>query len=271
VAQGTAITASTAISPAAPAPTGTVQLILDGNLYGSPVVVAGAATSLPLLTNTLQTGAHVLRVFYSGDSNHQATTSAPATFTILDTVGAFTLSPATTSTAAAPGRTSNPVTLTASPTGGFHSTINFACTGGLPSGAVCLFTPSSVIPTGTAVTTILTISPAATALQATRLSIPATHGGATPGFGVPGVGVVLAGLLVFFLPRRSLSRSTWRWSILTLLLALSTLAGLSGCGSGGVDPNASGPGALSAGSYAVTVTATGGSAIQTATVNLTIQ
>jgi hypothetical protein len=75
-----------------------------------------------------------------------------------------------------------------------------------------------------------------------------------------------AGLLFFFVPRRAR-----RWSVLTLLLALSTLGLLSGCGSGGVDPNFPSPGALSAGSYAVTVTATGGSTIQTATVNLTIQ
>jgi hypothetical protein len=76
----------------------------------------------------------------------------------------------------------------------------------------------------------------------------------------------MAGLLLFILPRR-----TRRWSVLCLLLALSSLGVLSGCGSGGVDPNASGPGTLSAGSYAVTVTATGGSTIQTATVTLTIQ
>jgi len=283
VVQGTSVTVSAAISPATPAPTGTLQLILDGNLYGSPAAVTGAAINLPLLTNTLQSGTHVLRVFYSGDSNHQADTSAPATLTILDTVGAFTLSPATNSAAASPGRTSSPVTLTASPTGGFHSSITFACTGGLPSGAVCLFTPSSIIPTGTAsVTTILTISPAATALQAGQSSGASTHGSVPNGIeapsiglpgdiGVPGIGVTLAGLLVFFLPRRFLSRRTRHWSILTLLLALSALGCLSGCGSGGVDPNASGPGTLSTGSYAVTVTATGGSTIQTATVNLTIQ
>jgi subtilase family serine protease len=272
VVQGTAVTVSAAISPATPTPTGTVQLILDGNLYGSPAAVTGAATNLPLLTNTLQSGAHILRVIYSGDSSHQASTSASATLTILDTVGAFTLSPTTASTAAAPGRTSNPVTLTASPTGGFHSTITFACTGGLPSGAVCLFTPSSITPSGAAsVTTTLTISPAATALQAAQSSGSSAHGADTPGFGVPGIGsgigVALAGILVSFLPRRR----TRRWNILVLLLTLSTLGGLSGCGSGGVDPNAPSPGALSTGSYAVTVTATGGSSIQTATVNLTIQ
>jgi hypothetical protein len=46
---------------------------------------------------------------------------------------------------------------------------------------------------------------------------------------------------------------------------------LSGCGSGGVDPNGLSPSGLSTGSYAVNVTATGGSVIQTATINLTIQ
>jgi hypothetical protein len=72
--------------------------------------------------------------------------------------------------------------------------------------------------------------------------------------------------LLFFLPRR-----TRRWSIFALLLTLSTLGILSGCGSGGIDPNGPSSGALSAGSYAVTVTASGGSTIQTSTVNLTIQ
>jgi hypothetical protein len=72
--------------------------------------------------------------------------------------------------------------------------------------------------------------------------------------------------LLFFLPRR-----TRRWSIFALLLTLSTLGILSGCGSGGIDPNGPSSVALSAGSYAVTVTASGGSTIQTSTVNLTIQ
>jgi subtilase family serine protease len=265
--QGTAVTVAAAISPASPTPTGTVQLILDGNLYGSPAAVTGAATNLPLLTTTLQSGAHILRVIYSGDGSHQASTSSSATLTILGTVGAFTLSPATASTAAAMGRTSNPVTLTASPTGGFHSTITFACTGGLPSGAVCLFTPSSITPSGTAaVTTTLTISPAAAGLQTAQSSGASTHGSIGTDIGVPGASVALAGLFLFFLPRR-----TQRWNILMLLLALSALGGLSGCGSGGIDPNAAGPGSLSTGSYAVTVTATGGSTIQTATINLTIQ
>jgi hypothetical protein len=268
VAQGTAVTVIAAMSPVTPTPTGTAQLMLDGNLYGAPVALTGTTTSLPLLTNTLQAGAHVLRVFYSGDSAHQANTSGPATFTILDAVGAFILSPSTASTSAVQGRASNPVTLTATPTGGFHSTITFACTGGLPSSAVCLFTPSSLTPGGAAsVTTSLTISPSTIGFQSSTAPISQMPRVLSPDVGaVSGFGVTLSGMLFLFLPRR-----TRRWSAFTLLFALTTLGLLSGCGSGGVDPNGLNPNSLSTGSYAVNVTATGGSVIQTVTINLTIQ
>ncbi|MGD0444727.1 MAG: Ig-like domain repeat protein [Edaphobacter sp.] len=263
--QGTAVTVSTAISPAVPIPTGTAQLILDGNLYGSPVALTGANTNLSLLTNTLQAGSHVVRVFYSGDSSHQASSSAEVSMTIVNSAGSFALTPSTTSTTAVLGKSSNPVTLSVTPSGGFNSAITFTCTGGLPSGTLCVFSPSSVVANGTASqTTVLTISPSGSPLETARFaSIPGTR----PAHDLsPQIAVAVAGLLFFFLPRR-----TRRWSVLVLLLALSTVGLLSGCGSGAVDPNFPSPGSLSAGSYAVTVTAAGGSTIQTATVNLTIQ
>jgi hypothetical protein len=230
---------------------GTMQLILDGNLFGARLSVAGATTSLPLSTSTLQAGTHVLQVFYSGDASHRASTSASATLTILNTVGTFTFTPTTASTTAIQGKASNPVTLTINPTGGFHSSIKFACTGGLPSGATCSFTPSTLTPSGPdPLTATLTISPASSILRAGRA----------------GFGVTVAGFFFLLAPRR---RSLPR--LLALLVALATLGALSGCGSGAVDPNGPGPGTLSAGSYAVTITATGASTIQTAIVNLTIQ
>jgi hypothetical protein len=256
VVQGTAVTVVASITPSVPVPTGTAQVVLDGTLYGPHITLTGTTTSLPILTNTLQAGPHVVQVTYSGDSNHQSSMSLAATLTVLNTVGSFTLSPPTASITAAQGKASNPVTLTVTPIGGFHSTITFACTGGLPSGAACLFTPSTLIPGPTSETTVLTISPAATALRAVA-SQPRSFS--------PGIGVSFAGLLIIFIPRR-----TRRWSVLTLLLTLTTLGALSGCGSGGVDPNSPNPGTLSAGSYTVTVTAIGGSSIQGATVNLTI-
>jgi Bacterial Ig-like domain (group 3) len=258
VEKGTGVTVTTTLSPTSPVPGGSAQVLLDGNLYGQPVPLTGASTTLPLLTSTLQSGIHVLQVNYSGDRNRPASTSSAATLTILDSTGGFTLSPSTTSTTMALGRSSSAVTLTIAPEGGFHSTITFACTEGLPTGATCLFNPASITPTDSALaTTALTISSTA---MADRVVEPTTSRGL-----VPVLGAVCAGMIAFMLP----GGNTRRWRALTLLVVLTTLGLLSGCGSGGVDPNAASP--LSTGSYAVTVRATGGSTIQTATINFTVQ
>jgi hypothetical protein len=113
-------------------------------------------------------------------------------------------------------------------------------------------------------TTALTISSATLRANTERLNPLKPNDRLKPS--VPVRLVTLAGLILFLAPRRrSLAK------LLTLVLALTTLGVLSGCGSGAVDPNGPGPGTLSAGSYAVTITATGASTIQTTTVNLTIQ
>jgi hypothetical protein len=262
VVQGTTVTIAASVTPASPIPTGTVQLMLDGNLFGAPVAVTGATTNLPLPTNTFQSGAHLLRVLYSGDSSHQANTSDTVTLTILDPVGGFALSPSTASATAVLGKTSSPITLTATPTGGFHSTITFSCNGGLPSGVACVFSPSSITPNGSSATTILTIVPATTVVQTSKNS-----GNPRLFKLAPGMAVTLSCLGFCLLPRRR------RWSGLILLFAFFTggLVGLTGCGSGVVSSNVPNPGTLSAGSYVITVAATGGSTIQTATVNLTVQ
>jgi Pro-kumamolisin, activation domain/Bacterial Ig-like domain (group 3) len=260
--QGTAVSVSAAITPVVPVPTGTAQLMLDGNLYGSPVAVTGASINLSLLTDTLQAGSHVVRVNYSGDSSHQPSTSASVTLSILNPVGSFGLSPSTASATAVLGKASNPITLTVTPSGGFHSNITFACTGGLPSGTVCLFSPSSIVPSGAATqTTVLTISPVAAGVQTAKGASSRKPGSPAP--------IAFAGLLLLLVPL--IPRRARRLSFLTVLLALSTLGVLTGCGSGVVVTSIPSPGSLSTGSYAVTLTATGGSTIQTATVNLTIQ
>jgi hypothetical protein len=257
VVQGATVAITTSITPAAPVPTGTVRRMVDGTLYGSPVVLTGATMSIPLPTDTLQSGAHVVRIVYSGDGNYAASTSAPLTLTLMGSVGSFTVTPNSTSATAVLGKTSNPVTFTATPVAGFHSTITFACTGGLPSGATCVFAPSSITPDGTnPQTTALTISPATTTSSNSTAPLQRSSQ----------VGAALAGLLLLLLPRR-----TRRWNLLALLLAVCALGGLSGCGSGVTVANGTSSATLAKGSYTVTVTAIGGPTIQTATVNFTIQ
>jgi hypothetical protein len=166
----------------------------------------------------------------------------------------------------AQGTASSAVTLTATPTGGFHSAVSFACTNGLPSGATCLFNPSTVALIGSTVaTTTLSIALAASgseiyATQARnhRTSARFPFGGSA----------ALAGAILLLLPCRDRHGKS-RCSILILLLAASALSFSTGCGSD-LTTTAGQP-VTAAGAYVITVTAAAGSTIQATTITLTVQ
>jgi hypothetical protein len=251
------------IGPASPTPTGTAQLLIDGNVSGLPVLLSGSLATLPLDTTTLQPGSHVLQVSYSGDANHLAGTSQLATLNILAVAAGFTLSPSTPTLTAAQGTASSTVTLTAVSMGGFHSTISFACTSGLPSGATCLFTPPSVTLTNS--TTAATTLSIALAASSNEISNAQTRNDRTPG-GLPFRGIAtFAGVIVLSFPRRTWQHKR-RCSLLVIFIAFSTFGFLAGCGSGVTAGQAA-----TSGAYAVTVAATGGAAVQATTITLTIQ
>jgi len=267
--QGAAVSIASTISPASPAPTGSAQLLVDGDLAGVPTLLSGPTVTLSFDTAALQPGSHILQVNYSGDSNHLANSSPPTTLNILAPAAAgFTLSPSAAALTAAQDTASSTVTLTATPTGGFHSTISFACTGGLPSGVTCLFTPSSVALTGSGpATTILAIS-----LAASGNEIPDTQARRhRPPARFPfGSSATFASLILLFLPRNDRRRTSLR-SVLVVLVAVSTFGFITGCGAGITLPSTAGQPSTPAGAYAVTVTATGGSTVQASTIKLTIQ
>jgi hypothetical protein len=79
-------------------------------------------------------------------------------------------------------------------------------------------------------------------------------------------GIAVSGLLLVGVPRRG----RWR-PIVFLLLTSAGLASFSGCGSGFVDTQSGSNDNSAPGTYSITVTATGGSTIQTATVKLVVQ
>ena len=255
VVQGDAVVVMSTIKPD-PA-TGTAQLLLDGSLYGQSVVVTGAGITFSLPTATLEPGPHVLQVSYSGDATYLPSISTGSALNILASVGTFTFSSSGSSATIAHGGTSGPVVLTTTPLDGFHSTITFACTGGMPAGATCTFAPASITPTGpTALPTSLTVAMAATSVKTVNrfpwLSLS--------------TGVAISGLFLVGIPRRN----RWRPTVF-LLLAFAVLATVSGCGSGIVGTQNSSNDNSAPGTYSIVVTATGGSTIQTATVSLMVQ
>lgn len=148
--------------------------------------------------------------------------------------------------------------LTVTPSNGFHSAVTFACSG-LPSGAQCSFSPTSVTPENAASTANLTI---------TTLAPTLSSRGQAPAWGMLAacmpLMMVLPSSVWTFWKRRS---RILPWVVLTLVLLP-----LSACGGGGAS-SVSTPkpqGGTPAGTYSVTVTANSGSLQNTAIASITV-
>lgn len=260
--QGTTVTLTTSVTPATPTATGTAQLLLDGNAYGQPALLTAASATFQLPTTTLQPGPHTLQMLYSGDIVYLPSSSAVSTLNLTVPTGSFTVSSTATAMTVSRGGTSQPITLAANSVGGFNSTITFACSAGLPSGATCTFAPASVTPTPKAATATTNVTITTTAPPAQTANVQ--HKG---GSYITGGTATLAGLLCFLLPRRR------RYSALAVLVAgCVLLVGVTGCGTGTYNPGSlSVIGGTPAGIYVVTVTASSISINQTTNITLTVQ
>jgi N-acetylneuraminic acid mutarotase len=139
--------------------------------------------------------------------------------------------------------------VTVTPLNGFNSTVSFACSG-LPSGVTCSFSPPTVTPSGSAVSSQLTISASAQA----RLERRGSH--RNPGLWLPDSTLALAACLLVWRKRQS-----WRLSAI-LLIAFLGAGILSGCATVSTPPA---PETLN-----VTVTATSGTLQQTSQLTLTV-
>lgn len=165
------------------------------------------------------------------------TGSTPPSFTLGSNTAAQTISSGGTAS----------YTLTVTPqNGAFNSPVTFSASG-LPSGSIANFSPATLTPGTTAATTQMTVKAAGQAAAATgtpwALATPA---------------LTLVGLLA--VPRRR------RRSLALCLIVIASFGALilSGCGGGFAVPTASQ-------TYTVTVTASGGSVQQNATVQLTVR
>ncbi len=169
----------------------------------------------------------------------------------------------TTVTIGSPGQQGT-ATITITPAGGFGQTITFssASCSGLPAGAGCTFSPSSVKPNTGAVSTILTITTTAQSSATTHSPLRRQS-------------VFLALLLpavLMLLPAKQKRRRFLQYlgAPLLLLCVLSSL-GLCGCGGGGAGNGGGGAsGGTPAGTYMVTVTASSSNTTRTATFTLQV-
>lgn len=252
--------------PNRPMPTGTVTLYDGQTQIGTGSLSDG---SFALTTSQLAAGVHSLSAAYGGDGNFNPNRSGSISFTVAVPPGPdYSIAPSVSSLTIAKGSSAN-VVLSIAANAGLSGNVTFACSG-LPAGATCAFTPSTLnIAAGQTATDTLSISTKAAAPGSIRSNARLS---AHPRRFF-GNGVALAGLLLIVLPLRRGSKR-----LFTLALALCFAAGsalvLAGCGSGGdsKSPAGSGDPGTPAGTSAVTVTATAitGASMVTHTVTLSI-
>ncbi|WP_176441872.1 FG-GAP-like repeat-containing protein [Granulicella rosea] len=223
-----------------PVATGTVSFFANGSSIGSAAIVNNVAV---LSVSTLAIGAEKITATYAGDAAHNGASAAPLSVTIVSPpAGSFNLSSSTGGITLARGAAGS-ITLTLSSNSTFSGTVALTCAG-LPANASCSINPSSVSLGANGTSTVV----------ATINAMPSQAEKGSHPFGWPaGTGVAVAGvLLVGIRARRSRKQA---WMMLTMLaVLLGSAASLTGCGGGGGN---NGPALPAAGTYTVTVTASG--------------
>jgi hypothetical protein len=240
-------------------PTGTIAFSDGGTLLGSSPLTGGSAT---FSTSSLAAGNHSITAQYSGDANFASSSSG---FTEAIVVQDFSLGAAPPSVSVNPGISAE-YTITVTPINGYNGTVTFSC-GTLPATTNCAsFSPKSVTPAGSAVSTTLTITTTGPTASFVAPAGPNSNSGApTLWASISGIGVfalVLAG------SGRKRSR---RMAILFGIMLLAITFTLVGCGgSSSMTTPPVKPG-TPAGSYTIVVTAAGaGTSAPTHSMNVTM-
>jgi hypothetical protein len=174
VYQGSSVSFSVAVTPSTAV--GAVSFSTLNN--GTTTVLGTVQLNTPPSTNasatfstaSLPAGSNSVTATYLGDSTHTGSTSSSAAVVTVVVPFAMSASPSTITTPVPAGQSASSV-ITITPASGFTGTVNFtnstassagSCTAGLPAGALCSFSPSSVTLNGSAAATVnLTITTAA--------------------------------------------------------------------------------------------------------------
>jgi Bacterial Ig-like domain (group 3)/MBG domain (YGX type) len=232
---------ATVASTTSGTPTGTVQFLNGSSVLGTGTLSSGVAT---FTTTALAAGTYVVTASYAGDANFSSSISSAAPVTVVAPDYSITSNP--TSLTIKQGQ-SGTATFTVTPVGGFNQTITFACAG-LPSGANCSFSPATVTPNGTAVTSLLTITTTAPTAMLSRPLPWKNRDGS------------LLALLVGIFAGCSRKRFRIRVSLLLLVSALA-LFSVTGCGGGSSNSSGStGNPGTPTGTSQITVSASAGGA-----------
>ena len=268
VVAGTGITFTAQVTPVSGSaiPTGTVTFNDGANAIGTGTLNgSGSAT---FATTALAVGTHAISALYGGDALNNGSGSAPLTITVTAPPPPdFSVALSSTSgTAQKPANgkmrlaTTN---ISITPVNGFNAAVTFTCSG-LPAYASCTFAPASVTPSGSPVSSTLTITadmPKTSAMAALN-PLPGRTGSGIPALPATGTALVLGALCFAGIGNRKARRNLLRCLAVVITLATVTLT-VTGCGSSSLKTTP-------AGTYNVVISATAGAATHNATYTLTV-
>lgn len=219
-------------------PGGNVVLRADGDVIATFPVNTGATVVFPAV------GLHNLQATYGGDASFPQATSPTLVEDIRASLpGDFTVNAAPQSATIKAGQTAT-FTITVNPVNGLNSSITFACSG-LPAASTCVFSPASLTPGGSPVSTTLTIT--TTAPSSAAAPIARLHPWTFAAWPV----AMLVGLFVV-VSIGNRSKKIRRWSLAFGALTLGFCLVSCGGGNSTTPPNIGTP----PGTSSVTVTAT---------------
>lgn len=221
---------------------------------GSAAINANGLASLNV--STFAKGEHILSATYQGDSTFSRSTTA-STLTQVVVAPDFTLSGSETQIVAAGQKATFTITVTPKPTPYNHAVSGFTCSG-LPQASSCVFTPTSVIPGSGPATVEVSIATTAASVAALTPSGGKYLAYLGVVFGFAGV-VVLTG-------REGRKKRTALFVVLLGCLLSSACGG----GSAQPQPPTKIPG-TPAGTYTITIEATGTNLKHSTTVTLTVR
>jgi hypothetical protein len=228
-------------------PTGQVTFNDGATALGSATLNANGVATFQI--SSLAIGMHSITVQYPGDTNF--TGSASTAFSQFVVLPDYTLAAAPTTQTVNPGSAAS-YTITLDPTYGYDGSVTIACPSGLPTGVTC---NTATIAAGKtqATLTINTAGPTGMVIGAPDVqqhhSDPNLWASLT---GVGMLGMVLAG--------EWKKRNRRTLGIILLIVALTMIIGLVGCGSGSStagNTGGNGTGGTAAGTYQIKLSATG--------------